>query len=233
MLRTIHCWPASLFYYKYFLSFISTFNNMYSRFIFVNFQNQNIEMKERHTYGAFKDLLDGINVDNLLWYSKVRTHQAKLQAQEQNGATDMVALLPRSSTTPLPSTSSANTANDDESAPWNIPSSFVLNFSAIDPTTEEPLPQYSFPYYSSYFHNKSQLLHLETRLDPFFDVRLFNDFDNIFCLPNKFHLDLYSKDNIKELLYFIPIEKIHSQLIDNLPVQFFGFFFFTSSLQKS
>ena len=61
---------------------------MYSRFVFGNFQNQNTEKKERHTYGAFKDLLDGTNVDNLLWYSKVRIPQAKLKAQEQNSATD-------------------------------------------------------------------------------------------------------------------------------------------------
>ena len=95
-----------------------------------------MEKKERHTYGAFKDLFDGTNVDNLLWYSKVRIHQAKLKALEQNGATNMVALIPRSSTNPL-HTSSANTANSDKSAPWNVPSSFVLNFSTIDPYSKD------------------------------------------------------------------------------------------------
>ena len=131
---------------------------MYSRFIFRNFDNQDLKKKARHQYGAFADIFDRTGFNNILWYYKLRTHQAKLKFQEQNNATDMVALLPRFSTIPPPSLSSANTAND-ETAPWDtIPSSFVLNFSAIDPTTEEPLAEYSFPYYSSYFHNKSQLL---------------------------------------------------------------------------
>ena len=103
----------------------STCNKMYSRFVFSNFDNKNLNKRQRHTYGAFKDVFDGSNVNNLLWYSKKRIYQAKLKATEQNGTTDMVALLPRSSTTPLPSTSSANTADNDKSAPWNIPSSFV------------------------------------------------------------------------------------------------------------
>ena len=205
-------------------SFTSTCNKMYSRFVFSNFNNKNLNKRQRHTYGAFKDVFDGSNVNNLLWYSKVRIHQVKLKAQEENGAMDMVALLPRSSTTPLPFTSSANTADDNESAPWNIPSSLVLNFSTVDPLTEEPLGQYSFPYYSSYFHNTSQLLHLETKLDPFSNARKSGDFDNIFCLPTKFNLDIYVKDDIHDLLYFIPGEKINSQIIDNLPVQHFGFF---------
>ena len=54
---------------------------MYSTFVFGNFQNQNTEKKERHTYGASKDLLDGTNADNRLWYSKVRIHKAKLKVQ--------------------------------------------------------------------------------------------------------------------------------------------------------
>mgnify|MGYP003321325042 CR=1 FL=1 len=197
---------------------------MYSRFIFSNFDNQDLKKKARHQYGAFVDIFDGTNINNILWYSKLRIHQAKLKSQEQNNATDMVALVPQSSTISPPSLSSANTANN-KPAPWDtIPSSFDLNFSVIDPTTEEPLPQYSFPYYSSYFHNKSQLLHLETRIDPFSNVRKYNNFDKIFSLPNKFNLDFYSKEDIKHLLYFIPGETFHSRLIDHLPVQHFGFF---------
>ena len=45
-----------------------------------------------------------------------------------------------------------------------------------------------------------------------------------FCLPTEFNLDLYSKDNIPDLLYFIPGETFHSQIIDNLPIEHFGFF---------
>ena len=139
---------------------------MYSRFVFGNFDNQNLNKRQRHLPSAFVDVFDGTNINSVLWYSKKRIYQDKLKATEQNGATNMVALIPRSSTNPL-YTSSTNTADSDKSAPWNVPSSFVLNFSTIDPHTKEPLGEYSFPYYSSYFHNTSQLLHLETKLDPF------------------------------------------------------------------
>ena len=94
----------------------------------------------------------------------------------------------------------------------------------IDPTTEEPLPQYSFPYYSSYFHNKSQLLHLEICLDFFSNARKYNEFETYFSLPNEFQIDFYSPEDIKNLICFIPGETFHSQLIDNLQVCHLGFF---------
>ena len=179
---------------------------MYSRFIFGNFENQDLKKKEHHQYGAFVNLFKGTDINNVLLYSKLRIHQAKLKSQEQNNATDMVALVSRSSTISPPSLSSANTAND-KPAPWDtIPSSFDLNFSVIDPTTEEPLPQYSFPYYSSYFHNKSQLLHVEIRLDPFSNTRKYNNSDNIFSLPNKFNLNFYSKEDIKHFSTPFPVK---------------------------
>ena len=89
---------------------------MYSRFIFDNFKNQDLKKKERHQYGAFVDVFKVTDIDNLLWSSRLRINQAMLKSQEQSNLTDMVALIPRSSTISPPSLSSVNIA-DDEPAP--------------------------------------------------------------------------------------------------------------------
>ena len=196
---------------------------MYCRCAFRNFYNHNLIKRQRHPRGAFLQVFDGTNDENLLWYYKKRVYQAKLQATAENGATNMVALIPRSSTNPL-NTSSATIADSDESTPWKIPSSFALNFSTIDPHTDEPIGEYHFPYYSSYFHNTLQLLHLETKIDPFSTACKCGNFDNIFRLPSEICLNLYATEDIPKLLYFIPGEDFNLQLIDNLNVQHFGFY---------
>ena len=108
---------------------------MYSRFVFGNFDTQGLNKRQHHLRGAFLDVFDKTSINSVLWYSKKRIYQDKLKATEQNSVTDMVALVPRSLTNPL-YTSSANTADSVKPAPCNIPSSFVLNFSTIDPHIE-------------------------------------------------------------------------------------------------
>ena len=73
---------------------------MYSRFILGNFENQDLNKKERHQYGAFVDLFPskGKEAEDLFWSSKLRIDQAMLKSKEQSNSTDMVALLPQSST---------------------------------------------------------------------------------------------------------------------------------------
>ena len=96
-------------------SFLSTFtcNKMYSRFVFGNFNNKKLNKRQHHARGAFKDVFDGTDINNVLWYSEKRIYQAKLKSIEQNGVTDMVALIPQFSTNQL-HTSSANTADSDK-----------------------------------------------------------------------------------------------------------------------
>ena len=133
---------------------------MYSKFVFGNFDHKNLNKRQCHPRGAFLEVFDGTDGDNMLWYCKKRMYQEKLWATADNTATNMVALFPQSSRNPLHvplNPSSANKVNSDKSAPWNVPRSFVLNFYTIDPYTEEPLGEFSFPYYSSYFHNTCQL----------------------------------------------------------------------------
>ena len=200
---------------------------MYSKFVFRNFDSEKLNKRQCHPSGAFKDVFDGTDINNVLWYSKKRIYQAKLKATEQNGATNMVALIPQSSTNPL-DTFSTNTADSNKSAPWNVPSSFVLNFSTIDPYSKEPLGEYSFPYYSSYFHNTCQLLNLETKLDPYSNTRKSGDFDNIFCLPSKFYLDIYTK----KTLYFIRGENFILNLLIIYKSNILASTFSTLFLQK-
>ena len=139
---------------------------LYSRFIFGDFKGKSSNEKQIHPYGAFVDPLGSTPKSELDWISKLRMNQARLVSKmEDDASLNMVALLPRSSS-PLPRPSS------DEFFHWDhLPSSFDLNFSAICPHTREPLREYSFPYYSSYFQAPSQLLRLETRIDPFANVR--------------------------------------------------------------
>ena len=61
---------------------------MYSRFVFGNSDSQNLNKRQRHPRGAFLDVFDGTNINNVLWYSKKRIYQEKLKAMEQNSATD-------------------------------------------------------------------------------------------------------------------------------------------------
>ena len=109
---------ASIFvHYKYFLLLLLNLQKeMYCKFAFGNFDNHNLNKRQRHPRGAFLQVFDGTNDENLLWYYKKRLYQPKLQATAEIGATDMVALIPQSSTNPL-NTSSANTADSDKSAP--------------------------------------------------------------------------------------------------------------------
>ena len=79
---------------------------MYCKFVFGNFDNHNLNKRQRHLRGAFLQVFDGTNDESLLWYYKKRVYQAKLQATADNGATNMDALIPPSSTNPL-GTSSA------------------------------------------------------------------------------------------------------------------------------
>ena len=62
---------------------------MYCKFAFGNFDNHNLNKRQRHPRGAFLQVFDGTNDENLLWYYKKRVYQAKLQATAENSATDM------------------------------------------------------------------------------------------------------------------------------------------------
>ena len=65
---------------------------MYSRFVFGNFSDHNLNKRQRHPYGAFLDVFDGTGDQNLFWHCKKRMFQHKIRATSENAATDMVAL---------------------------------------------------------------------------------------------------------------------------------------------
>ena len=67
---------------------------MYSRFVFGNFDSKKLNKRQRRPRGAFKDVFDGTDINNVLWYSKKRIYQEKLKATEQNSMANMVALIP-------------------------------------------------------------------------------------------------------------------------------------------
>ena len=197
---------------------------MYSRFIFGNFKGQDIKNKELHKYGAFVDPFPSKNgeASEMAWMTKLRINQARLISKQEDNLSNIDALIPRSfCTLPPPSFLSKQIL-----APL-VPSSllFELNFSPVDPSTGETLSEYSFPYFSSYFQANSQLLRLETRIDPFSYARKYN-FSDYFCIPQELLLDYYSPDNIKHLLHFIPGEIFSSQLLDNHHIHHMNFFLF-------
>ena len=66
---------------------------MYSKFVFGNFDNHNLNKRQRRPRGAFLEVFGGTNADSLLWYYKKRVYQAKLQATADNGATDTYMLF--------------------------------------------------------------------------------------------------------------------------------------------
>ena len=182
---------------------------LYSKFIFGSFKGKSTREKQIHPYRAFVDPLGSTPKSELDWIGKLRMNQARLVTKmEDDKSLHMVALLPRSS---APLTRSSSPLIDDNShLLWNnLPSLFDLNFSAVCPHTHEPLKQYSFPYYSSFFQAPSQLLRLETRINPFANVRRAN-FPDYFCHPRDIQLDFYSPEDIKELLYFIPGKNFYS-----------------------
>ena len=63
---------------------------MYCKFAFRNFDNCNLNKRQRHPRGAFIQVFDGTNDKKLLLYCKKRVYQAKLQATAENGATNVV-----------------------------------------------------------------------------------------------------------------------------------------------
>ena len=173
---------------------------MYSRFIYGNFKGKDIKNKEPHQYGAFVDPFPSENIKNseLAWMSKFRLNQARLISKQEDSSSHMVALVPRSSYTLPPPSFLFKHDNDVSLLLWDDPPrSFNLNFSPVDPSTGETLPQYSFPYFSSYFQANSQLLRLETRIDSFSHARKYN-FSVYFCIPKELPLDYYSH------YYFLP-----------------------------
>ena len=81
---------------------------MYSRFVFGNFNDFNdydLNKRQRHPYGAFLDFFDGIGDQNLFWHCKKRMFQNKIRATSENAATDKVKeiRLTRSTTHPIKS----------------------------------------------------------------------------------------------------------------------------------
>ena len=179
---------------------------MYSRFVFGKVDRKDLKDKEIHPYGVFKDPLNLKRGDlsELRWKSKLKIDQAKLVMKNSDPVADMVALVPRSNYT-LPTPAFTLKHDYDESLlPWDhFPRSFNLNFLPIDPATGESLREYAFPYFSSYFQAKSQLIKLETRIDPFSHARSYN-FSDYFRLPTDLPLDYYSPTDIPDLLTFIP-----------------------------
>ena len=199
---------------------------MYTRFIFGKAGHRNKKDQEVHEYGVFVDPLrpsDG-NISELSWKTKLKINQARLVSKGKDKAIDMVALLPRSSFS-LPRPSFTLKHDYDESLlPWDhLPRSFDLNFSAVDQETGDVLPQYSFPYFSSHFQAKSQLVQLETRLDPFSNARAYN-FSDYFRHPTNLPLDFYAPEDIPKLLHFIPGQRFNSQEFDNRMTSPVGFF---------
>ena len=200
---------------------------IYSRFIFGDFKGKSTKDKQFYLYRAFVDPLGSKPETKLAWMSKLRINQARLVSKMENGASlNMVPLLPRS-TCALPRPSFTLKRDQDESLlPWDhLPSSFNLNFAAICPHTCEPLAEYSFPYYSSFFQAPSQLLHLETRINPFANARQYNFLD-YFRHLKEIPLDYYSPNDIKKLLYFIPGDDFHWQQFDDHTNEHVGFFLF-------
>ena len=64
---------------------------MYSRFVFGNFNDFNdydLNKRQRHPYGAFLDVFDGTGDQNLFWHCKKRMFQNKIRATSENAATD-------------------------------------------------------------------------------------------------------------------------------------------------
>ena len=64
---------------------------MYSRFVFGNFNDFNdydLNKRQRHPYGAFLDVFDGTGDQNLFWHCKKRMFQNKIRATSENTATD-------------------------------------------------------------------------------------------------------------------------------------------------
>ena len=67
---------------------------MYSKFVFSNFSNHDLNKRQRHPYGAFLDIFDGINDENLYWHCKKRMFQHKICATSEDAATDSYATHP-------------------------------------------------------------------------------------------------------------------------------------------
>ena len=64
---------------------------MYSRFVFGNFSNfsdHDLNKRQRHPYGAFLDVFNGTDDQNLFWHCKKRMFQHKIRATLENAATD-------------------------------------------------------------------------------------------------------------------------------------------------
>ena len=198
---------------------------MFTRFIFGKTGSKGRKDQEVHPYGLFLDplsLTDG-NLSELKWKAHLKVDQARLIAKSKDAKVNMVALVPRSSYA-LPQPSFSLKHDYDESLlPWDhLPRSFDLNFSAVDQDTGDVLPQFSFPYFSSHFQSKSQLLQLETRLDPFSNARSYN-FSDYFRYPKELPLDFYSPADIQDLLHFIPGIEFNSKEHDST-VRPAGFF---------
>ena len=66
---------------------------MYSKFVFGNFDHQNLNKRQRHPRGAFLQVFDGTDGDNMLWYCKKRMYQDKLRATAHNAVTDREAFI--------------------------------------------------------------------------------------------------------------------------------------------
>ena len=204
---------------------------MFTRFIFGKTGNKVRKDQEIHEYGMFVDPLSltDRNISELVWKSKLKLSQARLASKNKDSAIDMVALLPRSNYT-LPQPAFTLKHDYDESLlPWDhLPRAFDLNFSAICQETGNVLPQYSFPYFSSHFQAKSQLLQLETRLDPFSNARPYN-FSDYFRYPTELPLDFYAPEDIPKLLHFIPESRFHSQEFPSHWNPHIGFFYYILS----
>ena len=109
---------------------------MYSRFTFGNFKGKNTKDKHLHPYGVFEGPLGSAPNDEFAWMTKLRLQQTKLVAKMSDASLHMVALLPRSTRPQLPRPAFIKDDNKESYILWdNIPSSFNLNFAAIDPDT--------------------------------------------------------------------------------------------------
>ena len=131
------------------------FKMMYTRFIFGDFKKKLNKNRHLHPYGVFKGPLGSSLKDEFGWMSKLHIQQTRLTSKLTDESLHMVALLPRSGVPTLPRLSSPNknsTDTDEFPILWeNMPSSFELNFAAINPDTRRPYSAYSFPYFLSYF----------------------------------------------------------------------------------
>ena len=66
---------------------------MFSKFTFGSIPNSQRGKKNDHPLGTYSHPIDRDNLGGVHWYAKSRQLQARMQATENNGATDKGSLL--------------------------------------------------------------------------------------------------------------------------------------------